>query len=340
MSPTTPPYASFRSIGAYVPEKILSNEDLEKMVDTTDEWITKRTGIKERHIAAEDEYTSDMGAKAAKTAIERAGLSSDDIDLVVCATVTPDYFNMPSTACIISDKLGIKNVQAFDISAACSGFVYALSVAKAFVESGMKKNVLVVGSEKFSSIVDYTDRGTCILFGDGAGAAVISATDNKEEAFIDIHASADGSYADFLVTPAPGSINPVSQKVLDEGLQYVQMKGNETFKLAVKTLTKDVKEILEKNGIASDDIPYFIPHQANYRIIKAVGDALKMREDQVVLTVHKYGNTSAASIPMAINDIYESGRLKTGDLMLLDTFGGGLTWASALLPFAGESAQR
>ena len=340
MSPTTPPYASFRSIGAYVPEKILSNEDLEKMVDTTDEWITKRTGIKERHIAAEDEYTSDMGAKAAKTAIERAGLSSDDIDLVVCATVTPDYFNMPSTACIISDKLGIKNVQAFDISAACSGFVYALSVAKAFVESGMKKNILVVGSEKFSSIVDYTDRGTCILFGDGAGAAVISATDNKEEAFIDIHASADGSYADFLVTPAPGSINPVSQKVLDEGLQYVQMKGNETFKLAVKTLTKDVKEILKKNGIVSDDIPYFIPHQANYRIIKAVGDALKMREDQVVLTVHKYGNTSAASIPMAINDIYESGRLKTGDLMLLDTFGGGLTWASALLPFAGKSAQR
>jgi len=340
MSPTTPPYASFRSIGAYVPEKILSNEDLEKMVDTTDEWITKRTGIKERHIAAEDEHTSDMGAKAAKTAIERAGLSSDDIDLVVCATVTPDYFNMPSTACIISDKLGIKNVQAFDISAACSGFVYALSVAKAFVESGMKKNILVVGSEKFSSIVDYTDRGTCILFGDGAGAAVISATDNKEEAFIDIHASADGSYADFLVTPAPGSINPVSQKVLDEGLQYVQMKGNETFKLAVKTLTKDVKEILKKNGIVSDDIPYFIPHQANYRIIKAVGDALKMREDQVVLTVHKYGNTSAASIPMAINDIYESGRLKTGDLMLLDTFGGGLTWASALLPFAGKSAQR
>ena len=339
MSPTTPPYASFRSIGAYVPEKILSNEDLEKMVDTTDEWITKRTGIKERHIAAEDECTSDMGAKAAKTAIERAGLNSDDIDLVVCATVTPDYFNMPSTACVISDKLGIKNVQAFDISAACSGFVYALSVAKAFVESGMKKNVLVVGSEKFSSIVDYTDRGTCILFGDGAGAAVISATDNKEEAFIDIHASADGSYADFLVTPAPGSINPVSQKVLDEGLQYVQMKGNETFKLAVKTLTKDVKEILKKNGIVSDDIPYFIPHQANYRIIKAVGDALKMREDQVVLTVHKYGNTSAASIPMAINDIYESGRLKTGDMMLLDTFGGGLTWASALLPFAGKSAQ-
>ncbi len=332
-------YASFRSIGAYVPEKILSNADLEKMVDTSDEWILKRTGISERHIAAKDEVTSDMGMKAAKLAIERAGISKEQIDLVVCATVTPDYFNMPSTACIISDKLGINNVQAFDISAACSGFVYVLSVAKAFIESGMKKNVLVIGAEKFSSIVDYTDRSTCILFGDGAGAAVISASSNKEEGFVDLHASADGAYADFLVTPAPGSVNPVTQKVIDEGLQYVQMKGNETFKLAVKTLTKDVKEILEKNKIDAADIPHFIPHQANYRIIKAVGDALKMKEEQVVLTVHKYGNTSAASIPMAMNDIWESGRLKNGDLMLLDTFGGGLTWASALLPFAGESVQ-
>ncbi len=337
MSVTQPVYAAFRAIGAYVPQKILSNADLEKMVDTSDEWITKRTGIKERHIAADNEFTSDMGAKAAALAIKRSGLEKEEIDLVVCATVTPDYFNMPSTACIISDKLGIKNVQAFDISAACSGFVYGLSVAKAFVESGMRKNVLVIGAEKFSSIVDYTDRSTCILFGDGAGAAVISATKNKEEGFVDIHASADGAYADFLVTPAPGSRNPVSQKVLDEGLQYVQMKGNETFKLAVKTLTKDVKEILEKNNIRSEEIPHFIPHQANYRIIKAVGDALKMREDQVALTVHKYGNTSAASIPMAINDLWESGKLKKGELMLLDTFGGGLTWASALLPFSGES---
>ncbi len=340
MSQTKPVYASFRSIGAYIPEKILTNADLEKMVDTTDEWILKRTGIKERHIAAEDEYTSDMAAKACELAIERSGVAKEEIDLVLCATVTPDYFNMPSTACIISDKIGIRDVQAFDISAACSGFVYLLSVAKAFIESGMKKNVLIVGAEKFSSIVDYTDRTTCILFGDGAGAAMISATSNKEEGVIDLHASADGSYADFLVTPAPGSVNPVSQKVIDEGLQYVQMKGNETFKLAVKTLTKDVKEILAKNEISADEIPHFIPHQANYRIIKAVGDALKMTEEQVVVTVGKYGNTSAASIPMALNDIWESGRLQEGELMLLDTFGGGLTWASALLPFSGKSVQR
>jgi len=330
-------YAAFRSIGAYVPKKVLTNEDLEKMVDTSDEWITKRTGIKERHIAAENEATSDMAVKASEIAIDRAGLEKEDIDLIVCATVTPDYFNMPATACIIANKLGIKNVQAFDISAACSGFVYALSVAKAFVESGMKKNVLVIGAEKFSSIVDWSDRNTCVLFGDGAGAAVISATDKKEEGFVDIHASADGSYWDFLITPAPGSVNPASQKVIDEGLQYVKMKGNETFKLAVKTLTKDVKEILEKNNLKAKDIPHFIPHQANYRIINAVGNALGMDESQVVLTVHKYGNTSAASIPMAINDIYESGRLKKGEMMLLDTFGGGLTWASALIPFAPKS---
>jgi 3-oxoacyl-[acyl-carrier-protein] synthase-3 len=327
-------YAALRSIGGYVPERVLTNADLEKMVDTTDEWITQRTGIKERHIAAKDESTSDMGAKAAKLAIERAGLESEDIDLVVCATVTPDYFNMPATACMISDKLGIKNVQAFDISAACSGFVYALSVAKAFIESGMKKNVLIIGSEKFSSIVDWSDRTTCILFGDGAGAAVISATANESEKIIDIHASADGSYSDFLVTPSPGSVNPATKEALDAGLQYVKMKGNETFKLAVKTLTKDVQEILKDNTLEAKDIPHFVPHQANYRIIKAVGDKLGMTEEQVVLTVQKYGNTSAASIPMAINSIYESGRLKSGDLMLLDTFGGGLTWASALLPFA------
>ncbi len=334
---STPTYASFRSIGAYVPQRVLSNSDLETMVDTTDEWIVKRTGIRERRIAADDEHTSDMGAKAALLAIDRSGLAKEDIDLVVCATVTPDYFNMPSTACVISSKIGIRDVQAFDISAACSGFVYLLSIAKAFIESGMKKNVLIIGAEKFSSIVDYTDRSTCILFGDGAGAAVISATQNKDEAIIDIHASADGSYADFLVTPAPGAIYPASQKVIDEGLNFVQMKGNETFKLAVKTLTNDVLHILEKNHINSADIPHFVPHQANYRIIKAVGDALKMRDDQVVLTVGKYGNTSAASIPMALNEIFESGRLKKGELMLLDTFGGGLTWASALLPFAGES---
>jgi len=327
-------YAAFRSIGAYVPEKILTNDDLAKMVDTSDEWITKRTGIKERHIAAKDEKTSDMGTIAAKQAIERSGIAKEDIDLVICGTISPDYFSMPATATIISSNLDLNSPMAFDLSAACTGFIYSLSVAKAFIESGMKKNVLVVGAEKLSAITDFTDRGTCILFGDGAGAAVISATDNKDEAIVDIHTAADGSYADLLMTPNGGSGSSHDALNKESAGCYMQMKGNETFKIAVRTLTKDVKEILATNNIASDDIKHFVPHQANYRIIKAVGDALKMRDEQVVLTVAKYGNTSGSSIPMAINDIYESGHLQAGELMLLDAFGGGLTWGSALVPFS------
>ena len=327
-------YAAFRSIGAYAPKKILSNEILSTMVETSDEWITKRTGIKERRIAADNEYTSDLGVKAAELAIERSGLKKQEIDMIVCATISPDYFCMPSTATIISTKLGLNNITAFDISAACTGFVYILSIAKAFIESGMKKNVLIIGAEKLSSITDYSDRGTCILFGDGAGAAVISATNNKDEAIIDVHTGADGAYADLLMTPNGGSGSAHDAIDQEAASCFMQMKGNETFKVAVRTLTKDVVEILKENNINNESIDHFVPHQANYRIIKAVGDALKLREDQVVLTVEKYGNTSGASIPMAINDIYEKGTLKKGELMLLDAFGGGLTWGSALVPFS------
>lgn len=329
-------YAAFRSIGAYVPSKILTNADFEAMVDTSDEWIYKRTGIKERHIAAADETTSDMGVKAARIAIARAGIAKSEIDLVVCATISPDYFCMPSTATIIATKLGLEKVMAFDISAACTGFVYALSIAKAFIESGMKKNVLIIGAEKLSAITDYTDRGTCILFGDGAGAAIISATADKSEGIIDVHTGSDGSFADLLMTPNGGSGSAHDALDREAAGCFMQMKGNETFKVAVRTLTSDVVEILEQNEIASSSIKHFVPHQANYRIIKAVGDALNLNEEQVVLTVEKYGNTSGASIPMAINDIYESGRLQAGELMLLDAFGGGLTWGSALVPFAGK----
>lgn len=327
-------YAAFRSIGAYVPSKVLTNEDLAKIVDTTDEWITKRTGIKERHIAAEDETTSDLGTKAAELAIERSGIDKSEIDMVICATISPDYFCMPSTATTISTKLGLNPITAFDISAACTGFVYVLAIAKAFIESGMKKNVLIIGAEKLSAITDYTDRGTCILFGDGAGAAIISATDNKDEAIIDVHTGADGTYADLLMTPNGGTGSPHDSLDQEARTCAIQMKGNETFKVAVRTLTKDVKEILEANNLESDAVKHFIPHQANYRIIKAVGDALKMKEEQVVLTVAKYGNTSGASIPMALNDVYEEGKLKKGELMLFDAFGGGLTWGSALVPFS------
>lgn len=329
-------YAAFRSIGAYVPSKILTNAELETLVDTSDEWITKRTGIKERRIAAANETTSDMGVKAAEKALERAGIDKSQIDMLICATISPDYFCMPSTATIIATKLGLEKVTAFDISAACTGFVYALNIAKAFIESGMKKNILIVGSERLSTITDYSDRGTCILFGDGAGAAVISATENKSEAIIDIHTGSDGSYADLLMTPNGGSGSVHDELDREAAGCFMKMKGNETFKVAVRTLTSDVIEILEQNNIASSEIAHFVPHQANYRIIKAVGDALNLTEEQVVLTVEKYGNTSGASIPMAINDIYESGRLQEGELMLLDAFGGGLTWGSALVPFAGK----
>jgi 3-oxoacyl-[acyl-carrier-protein] synthase-3 len=316
-------YAAFRSIGSYIPSQVRDNQWFVERMDTSDEWITKRTGIKERRIAEDDIKTSDLGTKAAEVAIERAKVKKSDIDLIICATISPDYFCMPSTACIIADKLGIKDVMAMDISAACTGFIYALSTAKAFIESGMKKNVLIIGAEKLSSIVDYTDRTTCMLFGDGAGAAVISATENKDEAITDVQCSGDGSFQDFLLTPG-----------VDSETHFMQMKGNETFKVAVRTLTSDVHKIMEKNSMKNEDVDLFIPHQANYRIIKAVGDALDFEDAQKVLTVDKYGNTSSASIPMAINECYEDGRLKAGNMMLLDAFGGGLTWGSALIPFS------
>ena len=330
-------YAAFRSIGAYIPPKIMTNADFEKIIDTSDEWITKRTGIKERRISEENEASSDLGAKASEVAIQRAGISKEEIDLVICATVTPDFLCMPSTACMIASKLELPNVQAFDISAACTGFVYAVSVAKAFIESGMKKNVLIVGAETYSSILDYTDRGTCFIFGDGAGAAIVSATEDKSEAIIDVNCSSDGNYHDLIKTPGGGSLHPCSQEVLDAKMACIKMKGNETFKLAVKTLTSDVEVMMEKHGIKNEDITHFIPHQANYRIISAVGKALGLSDEQTVVTVDKYGNTSAASIPMAMNYAYEQGKINKGDTILFDAFGGGLTWGSALFPFAPKN---
>ncbi|PSM52240.1 beta-ketoacyl-[acp] synthase III (KASIII) [Campylobacter blaseri] len=324
--------ASMISIGAYVPKEILTNSDLEKMVDTNDEWIAQRTGIKTRHIA-KNESTSDLGYQASKIAIKRAGLKNEDIDCIICATISPDHLCMPSTACKISNLLGIKNITAFDISAACTGFIYLLELAKSLIESGVKKNILIIGTEKLSSIVNWKDRTTCILFGDGAGAAVISARDDNS--ILDVHTASDGEYADLLTTPGCGSIHPATHEMVDQNLQFIHMKGNEVFKVAVNTLTKDVIDILEKNEISPKEIDLFIPHQANLRIINSVKQKLKLTDEQCIVTVQKYGNTSSASIPMAINDAYESGRLKKGDLMLLDAFGGGFTWGSALLKFGG-----
>ncbi|CAA6803957.1 MAG: 3-oxoacyl-[acyl-carrier-protein] synthase, KASIII (EC [uncultured Campylobacterales bacterium] len=326
-------YASFKSIGAYVPKKTLTNSDLEKIVDTTDEWITKRTGIKNRHIADDNEFTSDMALEASKIAIERAGINKNDIDGIIVATITPDNFCMPSTACVLADKLGIYNVMAFDVSAACSGFVYILNIAKSLIESGANKNILIVGAEKLSSIIDYEDRSTCVIFGDGAGAAIIGTTEDKSKSILDVHISSDGRYGDLLITPGGGSARPCSVDMLKSRAQYLKMSGNETFKIAVKTLSEDVINILAKNKLNANAVDHFIPHQANLRIIEAVRSKLNFPKEKTVLTIEKYGNTSAASIPMALNDAYEKGNIKKGELMLFDTFGGGFTWGSALVYF-------
>ncbi|WRC69743.1 ketoacyl-ACP synthase III [Helicobacter pylori] len=327
-------YASLKSIAMHVPSERVKNAEFQQFLDTSDEWIEKRTGIKERRFANDEEKSSDLGVIAAKQAIERAHLTPKDIDLVVVATLSPDFLAMPSTACVLSAKLGIENKPAFDISAACTGFIYLLSVAKAYVESGMCENVLIVGAEKTSSVLDFKDRGTCILFGDGAGACVISRTKRLKESILDVQISANGNFSNYLYTPR--TLKPTPFNTKEEASEpFLCMKGNEVFKLAVKTLLKDVEMILEKNALKPEDVRLFIPHQANFRIIQAVREHLDFKDEQVVLTVHKYGNTSAASIPMAMCEAYEEGRLKKGDLMLLDAFGGGLTWGSALVYFGG-----
>ncbi len=331
-------YASLKSIAMHVPSERVKNAEFQQFLDTSDEWIEKRTGIKERRFANDEEKSSDLGVIAAKQAIERAHLTPKDIDLVVVATLSPDFLAMPSTACVLSAKLGIENKPAFDISAACTGFIYLLSVAKAYVESGMCENVLIVGAEKTSSVLDFKDRGTCILFGDGAGACVIGRTKCLKESVLDVQISANGNFSNYLYTPRTLKTTPFSANfnAKEEALEpFLCMKGNEVFKLAVKTLLKDVEMILEKNALKPEDVRLFIPHQANFRIIQAVREHLDFKDEQVVLTVHKYGNTSAASIPMAMCEAYEEGRLKKGDLMLLDAFGGGLTWGSALVYFGG-----
>lgn len=327
--------ASLKSIASYVPAKTLSNFDLEKMVETSDEWIVKRTGIKTRHIAEPNEYTSDMATKAANLAISRAGISANDLDAIICATVSPDYFCMPSTANIVSKNLGITGIMSFDIEAACSGFLYSLNIAKALIESGAKRNILIIGAEKLSGITDWSDRSTCVLFGDGAGAGIVSVADD-DNTIIDVNVGSDGFKGDLLITPGFAGRNPATPENIATKQNYVKMAGNEVFKIAVNTLMDEASSMLEKNNLKADDLDLFIPHQANLRIITAVQQRLNLSDDKCFITVDKYGNTSAASIPMAMNDAYEQGRLKKGDLCLLDAFGGGFTWGAALLRFGGN----
>lgn len=320
-------YSRIIGTGSYLPEKVLTNHDLEKMVDTTDQWIRERTGIAKRHIAAEDETTCDLAEHAARHAIEAAGKKPEDIDLIVLATSTPDQV-FPSTACLLQSRLDIHGCAAFDVQAVCTGFIYALGVADNFIKAGSARCALVVGAETFSRIIDWEDRGTCILFGDGAGAVVIEAS--EEPGILSTHLHADGDYASLL--QVPDGVSKGYDKVR-ENAAFVEMKGNEVFKMAVNTLGRIVDETLEKNGLEKTDIDWLIPHQANIRIINATARKLRMSLDHVVVTVAEHGNTSAASVPLALDVAVRDGRIKRGETLLLEAFGGGFTWGSALVKY-------
>ena len=308
--------AEIKGIGMYVPPRVLKNNDLEKFLDTSDEWITKRTGIKERHIAEEWDRASDIALPAAEEAIRNAGLTPKDIEAVIVATSTPDM-TFPSTACYLADKLGCDNPMAFDISAACSGFIYGLTIASSFVKSKQFKNVLLVGAEVFSHLIDWSDRTTAVIFGDGAGAVIVSRSEGNSD-ILSAEMKSDGSQWFALHCP-------VGEKL--------RMKGKETFRLAIQSMGKASQKALEKAGITVDDIKLVIPHQANIRIIRALAERLNIPENKVYSNIHKYGNTSAASIPIAMYEAYKEGKLKKGDYVLLTAFGGGLTWGAVVLRF-------
>jgi 3-oxoacyl-[acyl-carrier-protein] synthase-3 len=320
---------SIVGIGSYVPEKILTNADLEKIVETSDEWITSRTGIKERRIAAKDEFTSDMAAKAAERAMKMAGVTAGQIDLIIVATVTADM-PFPSTACLLQHKIGAKRAAAFDLEAACSGFIYGLEVAQQFIMSHTYDTVLVVGAEKISSIVDWSDRNTCVLFGDGAGAAILQHRPDAH-GLLTVAMGADGEKADLLFMPGGGSRCPATKDSVDARLHYLRMEGKETFKNAVQAMCSAAQEVLKRCEIDITKIKCVIPHQANRRIIDAVSDRLGATPEQVFVNLHKYGNTSAASVAIALDEAVSSGKVQRGDLILLVVFGAGLTWGAAVI---------
>ncbi|MGD0017203.1 MAG: beta-ketoacyl-ACP synthase III [Verrucomicrobiia bacterium] len=315
--------------GSYVPERVLTNADLEKTVNTTDEWITTRTGIKERRIAAPEQCTSDMAAEAARRAMEQAGVSGENIDLIVCATCTPDMI-FPSTACLVQQKIGAKRAAAFDMEAACSGFLYALEIGQQFIMSGTYDTVLVIGAEKLSTIVDWEDRNTCVLFGDGAGAAVLQSR-GEEHGILTTCMGADGSLADLLKVPGGGARCPASGKSVSDKMHYIKMAGREVYKSAVVAMQTAAEEALRRCNLTVADIRCIIPHQANLRIIQALADRLGAPMDKVYVNLNRYGNVSAASVAIALDEAAREGRFQRGDLILLVVFGGGLTWASCVI---------
>jgi 3-oxoacyl-[acyl-carrier-protein] synthase-3 len=320
-------YSRIIGTGGYLPDNVVTNTDLEKTVDTSDEWIRERTGIEQRHIAVDGENTVDLAEAAARRAMDAAGITSADIDLIVVATTTADQV-FPSTACLLQSRLDIHGCAAFDVQAVCTGFVYALSVADKFIKTDSAKCALVVGAETFSRIIDWTDRNTCVLFGDGAGAVILKA--DSEPGILSTHLHADGDYANLLHVPSGVSTNYAAVK---EGRAYVEMEGSDVFKMAVKTLGRIVDETLAANKMAKEDIDWLVPHQANIRIIQATAKKLRMSMDKVIVTVGQHGNTSAASIPLALDVGVRSGDIKRGETLLLEGFGGGFTWGSALVRY-------
>jgi 3-oxoacyl-[acyl-carrier-protein] synthase-3 len=320
-------YSRISGTGSYLPEKVLTNADMEKIVDTTDEWIVTRTGIKQRHIAAEGENTVDLAERAAHHAMEAAGVTAEELDLIIVGTTTPDQV-FPSTACLLQGRLGNHGATAFDVQAVCTGFVYALGVADKFIKSGTHKTALVIGAETMSRIVDWSDRTTCVLFGDGAGAVVLQASD--EPGILSTHLHADGQYKDLLEVQTGVSNNSPE---ICEHHPFVEMKGNEVFKMAVNTLGRIVDETLEANKLEKSDVDWLVPHQANTRIIAATAKKLKMNMDHVVMTVGEHGNTSGASVPLALDAAVRDGRIQRGETLLLEAFGGGFTWGSALVKY-------
>ncbi len=320
--------ARINGTGSYVPDRVLTNVDLERMVETSDAWIVERTGIRERRIAAPGETCSDLGVKAAERALTAAGVGAEDLDFILVATCSGDS-PLPATACLIQQRLGAGRAAACDLSAACSGFLYALAIGDAIVRSGAR-HVLVVGSEVMSIFMDWRDRGTCILFGDGAGAVVLGPT-GDDRGILSSHLHSDGSFWDLICVPGGGAKFPPSEKVLSEGLQYLKMKGNETFKIAVRTLEDVAREALAANRMSVDDLDLYVPHQANVRIIKAVASRLGLPMEKVVMNMDRYGNTSAASIPLALDEAVRDGRIREGNLVMMEAFGSGLTWAASLV---------
>ncbi len=322
--------AGITGIGSSIPERVVTNLDLEKFVDTSDEWIKTRTGISERRYSEKGEGLSIYAINAAKKAIDMAGISAKDLDLIMCATVTPDQ-PLPATACFIHQALEAENAAAFDLAAACSGFLYGLTIADQFIKTGKYRNILVVGGEMLSKFIDFKDRTTCVLFGDGAGAAVVSAIEEKDYGILATSIHNDGSMSDFLSIPAGGSRMPASVETVNNRDHFVKMKGNETFKLAIRCMHKVSLEVLEEAGMTPEDIDLFIPHQANKRITDSVAQRLKAPPERVYENIDRIGNTSAGSIPIALSEVYDKGLIKKGDVLLMTAFGGGLTWGSVLV---------